>query len=540
MKNPFKPKLKLIKGTRFASFLFIACSILIAAGILFAANMYYNIDTGEIVMEEIQRVTGMLRATAGVIIGGTATQDPAAGYGFEVATSSLFSAGDVVLSAADQLLRFTGGTGDYVGFRATTTLGTTTVYTWPSVYGSAGQALITAADGALSWSTPAGMGDITAVGDVTSTAAFTTSTVAGTSLWFHDSGSTGKLTIGTLTANATYTLPDLTGTIALSGSGSLGTGGVLFADSGLIATSTNFYWNDGSRYLRIGDSATAGQLRIYSSHASGYYLGFAATSTMTATTTYYWPADYGINNYVLTTDGAGQLQWESATGTGAVIGTGSANQVAYFTDENTIAGDAGFTFASSTDKLTLVGGLIVPLIEYAGELEIKTTGSGNNILLNPVSGIVQLATSTYIRTNEGYEIGRAGTQVLREMIPILGFDLPVQTATTSYVKISKALENYPFQSAATGTTRVHKLVFRYSASTTDPIEWRVSTTTGQTYSSSTLTTPTSNDLEQGNAYVATTTIPADGTDWWIDIKTPVVSDVVRVFQIFLAAYDQID
>ncbi len=386
------------------------------------------------------------------------------------------------------------------------------------------------------------MGDITAVGDVTSSEAFTTSTVAGTSLWFHDNSNMGKLTIGTLTANATYTLPDLTGTIALQNPGSLGTGGVLFADSGLIATSTNFYWNDGSRYLRIGDSTTAGQLRIYSSHASGYYLGFAATSTMTASTTYYWPTNYGTNNYVLTTDGAGQLQWESATGTGAVIGTGSANQVAYFTDENTIAGDAGFTFASSTNKLTLEGGLIVPLIEYAGELEIKTTGSGNNILLNPGSGIVQLATSTYIRTNEGYEIGRAGTQVLREMIPILGFDLPVQTATTSYVKISKTLENHPFQSAATGTTRVHKLVFRYAASTTaaDEIVWRVSTTTGQTYSSSTLPDPTSDDLEKGDAYVATTTIPTDGTDWWLDIKTTTVSDTVRVFQIFLAAYDQID
>ena len=530
-----KPKLKLVKGTRFVSFLFIACSILVAAGILWAANMYYNIDTGEVVVEEIERVTGVIRATTGIIVGGTATQDPTAGYAFEVIGSSrlgttTFATGTVVeLPLADQELRFTGGTSDYVGLKATTTLTTTTVWTLPAADGTSGYALVTDGGGNLSWAV-AGPGNITAVGDVTSGAAFTTSTVAGTSLWFHDSGNTGQLTIGTLTTDRTYTLPDLTGTITLA-SGDLGTGGVLFANSGLIATSSNFTWDNTNRYFKIGSTGNDGQLWIYSA-ASPYYLGFAATSTMTATTNYYWPADYGTNNYVLITDGAGQLAWTSVVGAGAVqkSGTPSADQVAYFIDEDTIAGDTGFTFSSSTDKLTLGGGLIASLIE----------SSAGDITLYPSSGIVQLATSTYIRTQGGYEIGATGTQVLREMIPILGFDLPVQTATTSYVKISKTLENYPFQSAATGATRVHKLVFRYAASTTDEIIWRISTSTGETYSSSTLTTPTSNDLEQGNAYVATTTIPADGTDWWIDIKTPVVSDVVRVFQIFLAAYDQID
>jgi len=53
VKEIFKPKLELIKGTRFVSFLFIGCSILIAAGLIWAANIYYYIDTGEVVMEGI-------------------------------------------------------------------------------------------------------------------------------------------------------------------------------------------------------------------------------------------------------------------------------------------------------------------------------------------------------------------------------------------------------------------------------------------------------------------------------------------------------
>ena len=53
IKKIFRPRLELVRGTRFVSFLFIAFSVIIAAGILWAANMYYNIDTGEVVTEQI-------------------------------------------------------------------------------------------------------------------------------------------------------------------------------------------------------------------------------------------------------------------------------------------------------------------------------------------------------------------------------------------------------------------------------------------------------------------------------------------------------
>lgn len=543
MKNIFKPKLKLVKGTRFVSFLFIGCSILIAAGILFAANMYYNIDTGEIVMEEIQRMTGVLRATAGVIIGGGPTQDPAAGYGFEVATSTLFSTGDVVLSAENQLLRFMGGhTSNYVGFRAPSGLTSTSTYTWPGAYPAGNYLLRSTATGTLTWVDPGdmGLGTITAVGNVTSGAAFTTG-VPGEYLWFgpdsEEAGNRGQLTVdsGLTGTGINWTLPALSGTITLA-SGGLGTdGGVLFANAGLIATSTNFQWDNTNRRLSLGAAGTNGTIRFYG-NTSGYIDLRAATTS--DNTTYTWPGTL-IADRILTTDSSGNLFWGELGGLGGISGSGVADQVAFFDGTQSIVGDSNFTFSTSTNMLTLGVGLVAPLLQYAGQLEIRTT-AGGNILLNPDSNIVQLATSTYIRTQEGYEIGKEGTEVLREMIPILGFDLPVQTATNTYVTISRTINNYPFEAAATGTERIHKLAIRYAAAGTGQSDWQVWQVSGTPGQIDTFSLSGTNETDfsqaSGEAAIVEVEIPTDQT-WRLDVDPN--GDTIRIFQIFLAAYDVI-
>jgi len=582
-KNLLKPRLKLVQGTRLISFLFVAVSIIIAGGIIFAANMYYNIDTGEVVMEEIQRVTNTVRATAGLIIGGTASQDPSAGYVFEVVgktkiATTTVATGPLELTAADQLLKFTGGTSYYTGFKATTTLTTTTVYVWPGDYPAGSDYYLTAdpVTGEMSWSVPSGAGDISAVGDVVSGEAFTAGG-SGTTLWFHDSGFTGALTVDTLTADATVTLPNLTGTVVLTDS-SLNDGSVLFASSGKLAQdNNNLFWSTSTPGLGIGTSSpaylldvkgtirsggpgTSGQLRIYSEQgATDYEVVFQPSDSMTTTTVYTWPVDVGTSNYVLTTDGSGLLSWKSVSGAGGVdtYGTPAAGQVSFFYDSDTVTGSDNLFWDSSNNRLGIgtttpdyaldvVGtarlstSLIAPLIQYTGgDLTLQTLTSGE-IILNSADNTIRLGTGDAILTQGGGPASRiTGEQILREAVPILGFDLPVQTATTSYVQISRELENYPFSSALSGTNRVHKLIFRYAASTTDVIDWRIATTTGQTYSSSTLPVPSSNDLDNGDIYIATTTIPTDGTDWWLDIKTPDVSSIVRIYQIFLAAYDQV-
>ena len=556
MSNPFrkffKPGLELIRGTRFVSFLFIGISILIAAGILWAANLYYNIDTGQIVMEEVQNVTK-----------------------------------DLIISGANQALKFTGGTNYFVGFTAPTTVTTTKTYVLPQ-HGiappSADYVLTWQSGDQLTWkmaTSVAGVGDITDVGDVSSGAAFT-SGGTGTSLWFHSGSYTGQLIQGTLTGSRTYTLPDLTGTVALAQAGGLGTGPVLFGNNGLIATSSNFFWDISNGRLAIGTSTagypldvlgairsgrtgTAGQIII--SNNSGYGLIFQANASMVATNTYNWPVDYGTSNFVLTTNGSGGLSWQNVTGTGAVIGTGEANRLARWTSASNLATSSivdNYTGTAltigSTGTTTIAYNLIVSgsggvtsalytgtsAVTYTSGATTTISSAGSaDIILDPASGKITLGTTDYIRTASGYEIGKVDTLILREMIPIFGFDLPAQTASTSYVTLSRTLDNYPFVAAATGTTRVHKFVIRYvddlpTASTSD---WRIYNVTDST-TTATFTLPGSNDstLTRGQTQIVTPspTIPTDKA-WRLDVKIPTAQSgkIIRVFQIFLAAYDQI-
>jgi len=558
LKKIFKPRIKLVPGTRLTSLLFIGLSVIIAAGILIAANIYYNIDTGEIVMEQINRVTQVIRATGGLIVGGSATQNPQSGYGFEVATSTIFSSGNVVISTSTQELRFMGSD-TYAGFKAPSSYGTSTsmVYILPQhgTYPPQPDYVLTWQSGnQLRWkpATELGLiGDISAVGNVTSGEAFT-ATGTGSTLWFHSGSYTGALTIGSLTANATYTLPDVSGTLTLASSFPFSQGQVLYADSnGLITGGSDLSFDATNRILTIGSSSNAGQLRIYSSNASGYYLGFAATSTMTTTTVYYWPTDYGTNNYVLTTDGSGQLYWRNVTGTGAVLVSGSpqAGQVSFWVDSSTITGSSNFTWSTSTNTLTINGALTVSGTStanlFTGPSGATTTIiSDQDILLDPATGKVVLGSSDWIETASGYQIGKTGTQVLKEMAPIMGFDLPVRTATSGTVTISRTIESYPFSSCAAGTSRVHKLVIRYGSMGTTT--WEIATSGGPV---ATFTVPATNSTASGTVYTYQVTIPTptgsctgwsqgtDTDDWWVRVSPS--SNDTMIYQIFLAAYDQI-
>lgn len=541
IKNLLKPRLKLIKGTRMTSFLFIAVSIVIAAGILFAANIYYNIDTGEIVMEEIQRVTQVIRATAGLIVGGTATQNPSSGYTFQVVGQSLFATttfatGTVSLTATNQELRFYGGTSYYVGLKATTTLATTTTYILPPQRAAGADYVLTWQPGdQLTWKSIAGAGGgtITAVGNVTSGEAFTQTGTQGTSLWFYDPQGRGQLTIADLTAARTYTLPNLSGTIALQSPSTLTQSGVLFADAnGLITQDSNFTYS--SNRLQVGSNG----IRLLGATSGYIELKAAATSD---NTTYTWPGTV-VAGRVLTTDGSGNLSWATIGGVGGISGGGTAGQVAFFDDATSITGTNNFTWSTTTNTLTITGTIVGST--FTGPSGATTTiasASGQNILLDPASGKIILGSSDYIQTASGYEIGKTGTQELREMIPIMGFDLPVWTATTSYVQISRTIVNYPFSPCVAGTTRIHKLVVRYGSTATST--WQIATSTEITF-------PSTNATSTGSVYTAEIEIPTpsgacttwsqgtDTTDWYVKMKLD-SSGEIMIYQIFLAAYDQI-
>jgi hypothetical protein len=540
LKKIFKRRLKLLPGTRLTSFLFIGTSVLIAGAILFAANIYYNLDTGEIVMEEVQRATQLIKATAGLIVGG---ENLTGGYVFEVVGQSKLATTSV------SELRFPYGD-YYVGFRASSNLSTTTVYTWPaSPPGGSGWILQADASGVMSWTNPAaaGLGDITAVGNVESGEAFTY-TYPGTTLWFGNTTYRGALTVASLTNNATYTLPNIAGTNYLTlSSGPLGTGSVLFSSNDLIATSSNFVWDNSNRILTLGSAGQGGQLRIYSDATGGYYIGFKVSPSLTASATYSWPAPPSSTR-VLVSDSSGNLSWETVSGVGALSKTGtiSPGYVAFFVDEYTLTGTSSFIWLTTTNTLT-IGGTIVANY-FSGPSGAPTrliSATGQDIILDPATGKVILGTGDWIETSGGYQIGKSGTQVLREMVPIFGFDLPVKTATTTYVKISRDIVNYPLNPCATGTTRVHKLVIRYGATATST--WQVATSSGG-YAE--ITVPPTGATSTGSVYTIQTSIPTpngsctgwtQGTetdDWWVRMKLNATGEIM-IYQIFLAAYDEI-
>ena len=552
IKKIFGPKLKLLPGTRLTSFFFIGVSVLIAGAILFAANIYYNLDTGEIVMEEVQRAARLIKATAGLIVGG---ENLTGGYVFEVVGSSklattTIATGPLTLSAAGQELRFTGGTNYYVGFKVPTNLSTTSVYIWPGSYPQgSGYVLTSDASGNMTWIAPgtAGLGDISAVGNVESGEAFTYN-YPGTTLWFGNTTHRGALTVASLTNNATYTLPDIAGTNYLTlSSGPLGTGSVLFSSNDLIATSSNFVWDNNNRILTLGSAGQGGQLRIYSDASGGYFIGFKASSTLATSTTYSWPAP-PPSTRVLVSDPSGNLSWQTVSGVGALSKTGtiSPGYVAFFVDEYTLTGTSNFIWSTTTNTLT-IGGTIVAntFTGPSGATTTLSSASGQNILIDPATGKVILGTGDWIETSGGYQIGKTGTQVLREMVPIFGFDLPVKTATTTYVKISRDIVNYPLNPCATGTTRVHKLVIRYGATATST--WQVATSSGG-YAE--ITVPPTGATSTGSVYTIQTDIPTpsgictgwtQGTetdDWWVRMKLNATGEIM-IYQIFLAGYDQI-
>jgi hypothetical protein len=537
-------------------------SIAIAAGILFAANMYYNIDTGEVVVEEIQRVSNVLRATAGLIVGGASNQNPASGYGFEVATSSLFSAGNVVLSASNQELRFTGGTGNYIGIKAPTTLSYTLTYTLPTSAPTAENYVLTSdTSGQLSWSSVTGTGAIIQVGDALGTQTtgrvFTTSTGTqyGNTLWFHPNATyIMALTADSgLTANATTVIPAVSGTNYLTVTpGALTPGQVLLATGNYtLGGNANLTWDSGNTALIVGASGTRGQLRLYSNNAN--YIAFTPTTSLASTVTYTWPAAPSGSGYVLSSDTSGNLSWVQA-GDITAVGDCASGDCFTGTSGSTLWFKSGsYTGALTVAALSANATYTLPAVSagtYYFALATTTFPAGYIAFWSSDGNVITGSDTLVISGNSvlyrnQYPLAASGKQVLREMVPIFGFDLPVKTATTSYVQISRTIVNYPLNPCESGATRVHKLVIRYGATATST--WQVATSSGG-YAE--LTVPPTGATSTGSVYTIQTDIPTpsgsctgwnqgtDTDDWWVRMRLNDTGEIM-IYQIFLAGYDQL-
>ncbi len=66
----------------------------------------------------------------------------------------------------------------------------------------------------------------------------------------------------------------------------------------------------------------------------------------------------GVTGDVLTLTSATAATWQAAPGSGSIGGSGTAGQVTYWTGTAAVAGDTGFTFNSTTNVVTLTGGIV--------------------------------------------------------------------------------------------------------------------------------------------------------------------------------------
>lgn len=563
------PKLPIAKRAKFTSLLFIAVSIFIGSAIIWAADMYYDIDAQKVVINEVQRVVKS-GTTALEILGIAKFGDGgAADYAQFSQTGDLgfFGAADTVsksdgaftIQTAGQNLNLqTTGSGTLLvssagalNFSANATstwnLGANTlavssqnfnVSADGNITAQAGYGLDTIAAGALN------LGNTAATSvNIGNTAATSLGMGAGGSLARTINIGTGTgadtINIGTgLTGADIIAIGGGSGTLAINtGDWGISTTGAMTGISGITTNGGYTQTGSGANTFSGAASFTADNtgLAVTNNATVGGTLGVTGLTTLggnltfsgTAARTITGPATGGMTLAVaggpidLTTTGsgaitlnsAGQLILQFGAAGGFTLGDGATN---YFQ----IAADGTLTLA---------------------------TGAGDEIVLNPAgvaAGVVRLGPGDVILTDGGGAAMRtSGEEIMRGMAPIFGFDMPARTASTDYIAVSRELEDYPFPAAMTGTTRVHKFVIRYADTVNTQTTWRVyNTTDGAAAATFTVPASASSNLEKGEVYTTdAVTVPVDTDDWRLDVRVADGSGgTIQIYQIFLAAYDRVN
>jgi len=152
--------------------------------------------------------------------------------------------------------------------------------------------------------------------------------------------------------------------------------------------------NDGNYVGVGGNSAGAGEIRIYEDTDNGnHYTGFKAGNN-TASVAYVLPTADGSSGHALQTDGSGTLSW-GAAGTITSYTNSTNNRVITSVDSSTINSEANLTFDGST--LAVTGAVTV-----STNLDVDGTA---NLDAVDIDGAVQLdATLTVGANDQGYDV----------------------------------------------------------------------------------------------------------------------------------------
>jgi len=344
----------------------------------------------------------------------------------------------------------------------------------------------------------------------------------------------GAPTASTLTAGTGVTIVNAPGSITISAdTGSLS--GTFFEQGGNTFGAKAFLGTDDAFDLAL---ETNNVERMTIGAAGGVTVATGNDFTVTS----------GISNFggdVNLTGGARTLAatagslFLTASGANTIrLASASTGNIEFFDANN---------FITSGGDLTIAGDFTLSGLTITNDGTLTTIAStgGDGLVLDSADGTIALATGDSLETSGGYDL--TSGSIFREVQPIFGFDVPIRCSTScdngDFVTVSRAIENYAFPSAYTGTTRQHNFTIHYSDTlSSGSTNWQVynNTTSGVVDTFTVPFSPT-NDLD-GSAAIFTTgdvTIPTNGDDWELRVSLP-ATGTLQVNQVFLGAYDVID
>jgi hypothetical protein len=161
---------------------------------------------------------------------------------------------------------------------------------------------------------------------------------------------------------------------ALRVGGGAAIGGNLFLAGPIISES------DGAEFR------AEAELKFYDNDSSNF-VGLKAPGTVTTDKTYVLPATDGTAGQFLKTDGAGNLDWASASGGGGTTPPGGNDTFIQFNDSNTFGGNSGLTFNKTTQVISM------PSASISGAVDITdaTTSTSSSTGALKVAGGVGIA-----------------------------------------------------------------------------------------------------------------------------------------------------
>ncbi len=297
--------------------------------------------------------------------------------------------------------------------------------------------------------------------------------------------------------------------------------------------------------LGVTGSAGVGNLGVGNSAT----IGSDSSDQLTVNATSYFKAlsSFG-SNAELTIDSSGNL---STTGNLSTSGTLSAStstiSVLTTTGGLTVGGDLSVSGSQAYYGPSVITTSTIPQLsiryDSSNKLDLSVSSTGS-VILDASSGEIQAASGNAFYTSGGNPIRQPGEELFRMAVPIYRFGMPAQTASTTFVRISKYFSqtsDISLPSTLPGTTRVYRLAISYAddISTTSASSWRIYQPLSSTATSSfSLPGQAASTFEEGKPYL-TGVINIPNTDWEVEVKVP-AGKTIRIFQIYLVAYDRMD